>query len=257
MSEMSEPIPFSTEQLTSQTNRSNPQAGDAAPTLSERGTTAIAMALRGREDGAEIEAQEELAYALRTPGGGSSQQMVMFQESQYGVRGYPTAGTLREGRIPEHQLISSTEGSPARTSAWPAGGPVLGASAAVSGSSFTGCCESCGHDGRSLRMSPDFYPAAAEQTSPSSSPGWTNSGSMQRGRYWTRSTSESRSAAAACSLSQVLEAEVPSKFYLSARAAAGILRRAERRGKTLPEPLGSLLRAVAERPPDETASPST
>jgi hypothetical protein len=36
----------------------------------------------------------------------------------------------------------------------------LGASVAVSGMSSTGCCPNCGHDGRLLRMSPDFYPAA-------------------------------------------------------------------------------------------------
>ncbi len=248
-----------------------------------------AVALRGREGGSMPETQEEIAYALRTPEGGSSQQLIVGVDIQNAALTGELAGTLQadspgvrssgqavmeliDELVPQGQRIyaeqapslgsgdngwiSSTGDSRARTSAWPAGGPVLGASAAVSGSSFTGCCENCGHDGRSLRMSPDFYPAAAEQTSPSSSPGWTNSGSMQRGRYWTRSTSESRSAAAACSLSQVLEAEVPSKFYLSARAAAGIIRRAALRGRTLPEPLGQVLRAVAEQP-DEAASRTT
>ena len=118
-------------------------------------------------------------------------------------------------------LISSTGGSPVRTYRSPGRGPALTVSAVVSGLSSTGSCANCGHDGSLLRMSPDFYPATEEQTSPSSSPGWMNSGSMQRGRYWTRSTSESRNAADACSLSAVLEGEVPSKFYLSAKAAAG------------------------------------
>ncbi len=31
----------------------------------------------------------------------------MYQESEYGVAEYDTAGTLREGRIPEHQLIAT------------------------------------------------------------------------------------------------------------------------------------------------------
>ena len=69
---------------------------------------------------------------------------------------------------------------------------------------------------------------------------------MRRGRYWTRSGSESRSGAAVCSLSLVLEAEAPSKYSLSARAAAGILRRTEKRGKRLPEQLRRALRALAE-----------
>ena len=174
-----------------------------------------ALALRGREDGAEVEMQQELAYSLRTPGGGASVQSIL-----------PTAD------------------SHARTSAWPASGPVLGATVAVSGLSSTGCCANCGHDGRLLRMSLDFYPATADATLESFSTGWMNSGSMSRGRYWTRSTSESRNAAAACSLSQVLEDEVQSKFYLSAKAAVGILRRAERRERVLPTALATALRAL-------------
>ena len=42
-----------------------------------------------------------------------------------------------------------------------------------------------------------------------------------------------------------LEAEVPAKYYLSPKACAGILRRAERRGKTLPPHLEAALRSVA------------
>ena len=57
---------------------------------------------------------------------------------------------------------------------------------------------------------------------------------------------ESRNAADACSLSQVLESEVSETYFLSARAAAGILRRAERRGKELPEQLRSALQTLAQ-----------
>jgi len=49
----------------------------------------------------------------------------------------------------------------------------------------------------------------------------------------------------ACSLSQVLESgSVPKKYYLSGKAAAGILRRAERRGKDLPPQLKTALEQV-------------
>ena len=44
-----------------------------------------------------------------------------------------------------------------------------------------------------------------------------------------------------CFLSQILEASVPEKYYLSPRACAGILRRAERRGKDLPPLLKAAL----------------
>jgi site-specific DNA-cytosine methylase len=46
-------------------------------------------------------------------------------------------------------------------------------------------------------------------------------------------------------LSQVLEATAPPRFSLSAKAASGILRRAERRGKTLPEALKTALTMVS------------
>ena len=50
--------------------------------------------------------------------------------------------------------------------------------------------------------------------------------------------------AAVCSLWQVLETgSVPRKYFLSVKACAGILRRAERRGKTLPT---MLLRALEQ-----------
>lgn len=66
------------------------------------------------------------------------------------------------------------------------------------------------------------------------------------GRCWTLSISDWRNGASVCSLSQVLEAgEVPQRYYLTAKACKGILRRAEKRGKTLPEDLARALRAVA------------
>jgi len=63
---------------------------------------------------------------------------------------------------------------------------------------------------------------------------------------WTLSTSEFHSAAAASSLSDILEVgDVPQRFYLSPKACSGILRRAEKRGKELPEALAAALREVA------------
>lgn len=54
------------------------------------------------------------------------------------------------------------------------------------------------------------------------------------------------SAAAVCSLSSVLETgPIPRKYFLSAKACAGILRRAEKRGKALPPMLKAALESVA------------
>ena len=63
----------------------------------------------------------------------------------------------------------------------------------------------------------------------------------------TLNTGESPSVAVESTLSQILEADVPEKYYLSARACEGILRRASRRGKKLPEILEMALKQMIER----------
>jgi hypothetical protein len=77
-----------------------------------------------------------------------------------------------------------------------------------------------------------------------------------RGECWTLSSSEwnhtlvpSHSDGGVCSLSDVLEAthDVPPRFYLSQTACAGILRRAAKRGKVLPDALRVALETVASR----------
>jgi hypothetical protein len=65
---------------------------------------------------------------------------------------------------------------------------------------------------------------------------------------WTLNGSEWPSAAVVCSLSDILETgSVPQRFFLSAKACAGILRRAGKRGKALPLALEAALQAVACR----------
>ncbi len=97
------------------------------------------------------------------------------------------------------------------------------------------------------RTSPVSCLAAEDGTLVPSSECWQNSGMGSPTEYWTLSTSEWPSAAAVCSLSDVLETgDVPPRFFLSARACEGILRRAEKRGKELPTPLQTALTAVAQ-----------
>lgn len=69
-----------------------------------------------------------------------------------------------------------------------------------------------------------------------------------RGGYWMPNSSAWRNdgGASLCSLAAVLEAgPVPTRFYLSARACKGILRRAEKSGKQLPPSLHLALESVA------------
>ena len=67
-----------------------------------------------------------------------------------------------------------------------------------------------------------------------------------RGESSTPNISEWPNDADVCSLSQVLETtSIPQRFFLSSTACAGILRRAEKRGKSLPPSLQAALQAVA------------
>ena len=64
-----------------------------------------------------------------------------------------------------------------------------------------------------------------------------------RGESSIRNTGPApRSVAGVSTLSQILQAKVPRKYYLSETACLGILRRAEERGKELPETLERALR---------------
>jgi hypothetical protein len=99
-------------------------------------------------------------------------------------------------------------------------------------------------DGSLSKTSPVYYPLMEDGTLPLSFAGWGTSGIASLGACWTLNIGESHSAAAACSLSDILEAGVPLKYFLSAKAAAGILRRADKRGKTLPYPLIEALEKI-------------
>jgi len=72
---VAQPIPFDTTQITSKANYSKPQAGDPC---------------------------HPLAAGAHPPA--IAQPIGIFQDSEYGVAQYDTAGTLRAGRIPEHQM---------------------------------------------------------------------------------------------------------------------------------------------------------
>lgn len=64
---------------------------------------------------------------------------------------------------------------------------------------------------------------------------------------WTLNTGESPKDVNVSFLSQILETNAPRKYYLSARACKGILRRAEKRVKELPPLLKAVLEYQASR----------
>ena len=76
------------------------------------------------------------------------------------------------------------------------------------------------------------------------------------GDFSTVNISEWPNDGAACSLSAILEENPATKYSLSPRACAGILRRAEKRGKTLPPMLEEALRRVASADTNPESEPS-
>ena len=122
----------------------------------------------------------------------------------------------------------------------------------------------CDLDGWSGKMSPELLAVTKEETSqpsskkrlesssrrpplclrlqngPEAAASWVENGALL-GEYTTRSFGECPSEENVSRLSAILEDTPHPKYYLSAKACAGILQRAERRGKELPETLKQVL----------------
>jgi len=120
----------------------------------------------------------------------------------------------------------------------------------------------CAQHGWSGKTCPVCCRSMADGRLEPSSGGWSNSGMGSPTESWTLNTSEwnhtlvpSPSVGGVCSLSDVLEptGSVPQRYYLSARACAGILRRAANRERELPELLRLALERVGTTP--EPAEP--
>ena len=114
--------------------------------------------------------------------------------------------------------------------------------------SFLGLLTESGPDGWFGRTSPASCQATADGTLVPYSGAWANSGMGGPTECLMLSTSEWPSDAVVCLLSDTLETgDVPQRFFLSATACQGILRRAAKRGKVLPEALERSLKAVTAR----------
>ena len=87
----------------------------------------------------------------------------------------------------------------------------------------------------SWKMSQDFYQVTRDAILEQSSLHWPKQGiATLNGEFWIRNSSEYPNAVVESSLLEVLQTEVNSRYSLSAKAAAGIIRRASKREKQLP-----------------------
>ena len=110
-----------------------------------------------------------------------------------------------------------------------------------------------GLDGLSGKTSPVSCHQTEDGILVPSSAGWGSWGMGSRTECWTLNGAEhtgipvpSRSAGDVSSLSDVLETQpLPQRYCLSSKACLGILKRAERRGKKLPQMLRDALEQVA------------
>ena len=144
------------------------------------------------------------------------------------------------------QLTFSWEALPAKASASQGSAEALKTHAETSRFALREWLQRYALAGSSGRTSPVSCPATADGTLAPSSGRWSNAGMASPGECWTLSTSECPSDAVESSLSDVLEAApiVPHRYFLSRKACQGIIRRAEARGKKLPEALIEALELV-------------
>ncbi len=196
-------------------------------------TTYETFNLRGREEGARAEV--DTLAVLRAAEGGSSRSYI-FSAAASPAKTCPSPDNAEDSRVTDPGCSSSSPGS----------------------------LSLFDPDGFSSRTYPVSSLATAVGTSEQSLERWPTSGTAWAGGFSTHVSSECRSDDGGCSssepsLTQILEPplNVPAKYSLSARAARGILRRAERRGKRLPDHLAAALAAVASEGTNSTATVPT
>ena len=198
----------------------------------------MTLALRGRGDSYDLETRMDgTANAILTPNGG---------------RGGMGVGAI--GIFPKEQRVNdaaaqmsmfSSEERLVSHSALPDFARAWLTHAATSCSPSLRLLNAIAPSGWYGRTSPACCHQTEDEILPRSFAGWQNSGMGGRIESLTLSTSEWPSAGAVCSLSDTLETgPLPPRYFLSAKACAGILRRAEKRGKDLPPALRSALLQV-------------
>ena len=149
------------------------------------------------------------------------------------------------------QLTLFVEEPRARVSALPDSAKDLKTRAETSCSSFLEWLINTGLDTSSGKTSMAYCQVMEDGTLVPSSEGWGNSALGGPTGALTLNITGLPSDASVCLLSDVLEenGSVPQRFYLTARACRGILRRAGKRGKELPPALERALKAVADSEP--------
>ena len=145
------------------------------------------------------------------------------------------------------QLTLLLEEPPAKGSASPETEGAFQMNAADWPCTLSGFFQSVVLDGSSGKTSLELFRLAEDGTSGHSSGRWMNAGITSRGECLMLDFSECPSDAVESSLSDILETgAIPQRYFLSAKACEGLLRRAENRGKAMPVWMEVSLRAVVK-----------
>lgn len=166
--------------------------------------------------------------------------------NEHAVAIVPKEETVND--VEEQLSIFSSEEPPAKPSASQDFGRDLLTRGATSPSPSLRLLNAIAPSGWFGRTSPASYQIAQALSEPSSVD-WQSSGMGGHTAFLTLNISDWPSDGSACSLSQVLEdGLLPQRYFLSPKACAGILRRAEARGKELPAALRAALEQAASTP---------
>jgi len=145
------------------------------------------------------------------------------------------------------QLIFSLEGRPVKVSQSPESEKEWMTLVATWPLSFWRLLAESAPDGSFSRTYRDYSQAIKAKTLHDSCEPFLTSGMVHSGESSTLKTSESLNGAVVSSLSAILETgALPQRFFLSAKACAGILRRAKNRGRQLPPSLKAALEHVTQ-----------
>ena len=142
-------------------------------------------------------------------------------------------------------LLSSVAVFPAKICQSLESGQGSAESAPASSGKSSGSRKKSNRSGAFSRMFQGSLALTAGKTSTPLSMRYKRAGLLSDGECWTADFSTSPNNARESSLSAVLQSKVSLKYFLSPKAAAGILRRAEKRRRTLPPRLETALKDLA------------
>ena len=194
--------------------------------------------------------EDQEVYVVDMAGGKGSANFMKNKTPPMGTSdGHMIVETKKQPQTSSPQLTLFAAVSPVKISAWRASVVDWQANGADYGANSIASLVSALPVFVSSRMCLACYPATMERICELSFAGWRTWGMGGPTGFSTANISEFPSAVVASSFSDILETNVPQKYFLSPKACRGVLRRAEKHGKKLPIALKTALEHRAAQEP--------